>query len=102
MAHSRKELSKILRKILGSDHVYYQPPETIKIEYDAIIYSLKDIDGIYADNQLYQMSKVYKLVFISPSPDNDVVDRLMEELNASFVQRYTQNGLYHDVLEINF
>lgn len=102
MVHSRKRLSKILRQILGNNHVYYQPPETIKIEYDAIIYSLKDVDGLYADNRLYHMTRHYQLNFISQSPDNTVVERLMEDLNATFVRRYTQNGLYYDVLEINF
>lgn len=36
---TRLELQSKLVELLGSKHVYYQPPESVKIEYPAIVYS---------------------------------------------------------------
>ena len=35
---TRLELQSKLEEILGSRQVYYQPPETVKMEYPAIVY----------------------------------------------------------------
>lgn len=44
MAKSRIDLQYLLENILGSRHVYFQPPETVKMNYPAIVYSLDGID----------------------------------------------------------
>ena len=44
---SRLGLDEILRSL--APNVYFQPPETIKIKYPCIIYSLDDYDTRFAD-----------------------------------------------------
>ena len=39
----RLELHEILCTILGSRNVYFQPPESIKMNYPAIVYGLDDM-----------------------------------------------------------
>ena len=41
---NRLDLQKIFEDILGSKNVYFQPPESLKMKYPAIRYSLDDID----------------------------------------------------------
>ncbi len=49
----RLELHSVLQELLGSSNVYYQPPESIKMQYDAIRYSTKTIDSKYANDRKY-------------------------------------------------
>lgn len=103
MAHSRSKLSKILHRILGSDNVYYQPPESIKIEYDAIIYSKGNVNVLYADNRAYNTCIEYTITCISPNPDCLVAQKIMDELpRCSYVRRYTKDNLYYEVLRTYF
>ena len=37
---TRLELQNKLEELLGSRHVYFQPPESVKMEYPAIKYSM--------------------------------------------------------------
>ena len=39
---TRQELQTKLEDILGGRHVYFQPPESTKMEYPAIVFSMKD------------------------------------------------------------
>ena len=41
---SRLKLQELLEKLLESKNVYYQPPESKKMEYPAIKYSVDKID----------------------------------------------------------
>ena len=41
MADKRTELQVKLEELLGSGHVYYQPPTSLKMEYDAIRITMK-------------------------------------------------------------
>lgn len=43
MTKDRIGLSKLLREILDSDNVYFQPPESLKMNYPAIVYSRERI-----------------------------------------------------------
>ena len=49
----RLKLHEILCEILGSRRVYFQPPESTKMEYDAIRYSRSKVQKISADNTAY-------------------------------------------------
>lgn len=103
MAQSRSDLSDILHKIQGNDHIYYQPPESIKIEIPGIIYSKSDIDVIRADNRMYINHDKYTLICLSLTSDNPVVKLLIERLPmCSYDRSYTKNNVYHDVLTVYF
>ncbi len=49
----RLELHAKLVDFLGSGHVYFQPPESVRLTYPCIIYNLDDFDVKRADNELY-------------------------------------------------
>lgn len=103
MARPRKELSFILKRIQGNENVYFQPPETIKMEYDAIVYSVSNIDIRRADNKAYSTHNKYTLICISRKKENPVVQRLIEELpTCSYDRGYVKNNLYHEVLTVYF
>lgn len=100
---SRLDLQNKLEKILGSRNVYYQPPESVKMEYPAIVYSKKRPDGKYANNKIYMLTKCYELILIDRKPDNVIADILPMEFElCSYDRTYKSDNLYHDVLTLYY
>ena len=96
----RLELHSVLQELLGSSNVYYQPPESIKMQYDAIRYSKKTIDSKYANNRKYSMTDCYEVIVISRLPDNPVIKKLLSLPYCSYDRHYIADNLHHDVLTI--
>ena len=98
----RLELHSLLQELLGSSNVYYQPPESIKMEYDAIRYSKKDIMSIHADDNKYVMRDCYELIVIDRLHDHPVIKRLLALPYCSYDRHYVADNLNHDVLTIYY
>ena len=96
----RLELHSVFQELLGSSNVYYQPPESIKMQYDAIRYSKKTIDSKYANNRKYSMTDCYEVIVISRLPDNPVIKKLLSLPYCSYDRHYIADNLHHDVLII--
>ena len=96
----RLELHSVLQELLGSSNVYYQPPESIKMQYDAIRYSKKSIDSKYANDRKYSMIDCYEVTVISRLPDNPVIKKLLSLPYCSYNRHYIADNLHHDVLTI--
>ena len=100
---SRLNLQTKLETVLGSRNVYFQPPETVKLNYPAIIYNLSDIDAQYADNKAYVAHKRYTVTYIHKDPDVDLFTDMMTVFAwCSFDRRFVTDNLYHDVYSLYY
>lgn len=99
---SRLELQTKLEELLGSRNVYYQPPENVKMEYPAIVYSKNRITSKYANDSIYSRSTNYEIIVIDKKPDNSVIDKLLSLPYCSFSRHYKADNLNHDVLNIYY
>lgn len=99
---NRTNLQAMLERILGSRNVYYQPPETVKISYPAIVYMKDDIDSKYANDKKYLNTKRYEIIVIDKKPDNEAVDKILELPLSSFDRHYTSDNLHHDVITLYY
>lgn len=99
---SRLELQTKLEELLGSKNVYYKPPESVKIEYPAIIYSKVDIDKKHADNSAYLLTKQYEIIVVDKKPDNPVIEKLLSLPMCSFNRNFKSDNLNHDVLTLYY
>ncbi len=99
----RIELHEILCEVLGSDHVYFQPPESVKMRYPAIVYHRTGGKQQYADDMEYAYRRQYTVTIIDRDPDSMIVDRLRKRLPyCSEGTPYTADNLHHDVVTIYF
>ena len=98
----RLDLQSTLEELLESENVYYQPPESIKMQYDAIKYSKKNVMSTYAGDAKYSMRNCYELIVISRRPDNPVIERLLELPYTSYDRHYVADNLHHDVITIYY
>lgn len=104
MDQTRREmLGDIFRdQILGSSNVYFQPPESVKMHYPAIVYSLDDIANTYADDRPYLSARRYKVTIIDRNPDS-ILPGLMNALPfCDFDRAYATDGLNHWVFSLYF
>lgn len=100
--NDRLSLQKKLEELLGSNNVYYQPPESIKIQYPAILYFKSRIETKKANDSTYSKTTRYEVIVIDKKPDNPVIDKLLELPYCSYDRPYKSNNLNHDVLVLYF
>lgn len=92
----REDLHEELCDILGSRNVYFQSPEGVKMQYDAIRYALTDKDIKRASDRIYRMTNQYSGVVITRDPDTDIPDKVLNHFEmCSFGRPYTADNLRH-------
>lgn len=93
---SRLKLHEELCTLLGSRNVYFTPPESVKMSYDAIRYELSDKDIRHANNRIYRKTNEYSGVVITRDPDTALPDEILTHFEmCSFGRPYTADNLYH-------
>lgn len=102
MQRNRLNLQTLLETLLGSKHVYYQPPESIKMEYPAIRYLKDDIVSKYANNNKYLSYDLYNIIVISKKPDDPVIKKILDLPNTEFDRHYISDNLNHDVIKMYY
>ena len=107
---TRSELHDALLDILehlgireqgGSGHLYFQPPESVKMFYPAIVYSLQNIQIQHADNIPYQTAKQYHITAIDKDPDSRLPDKIAELPTVRFDRFFTSDNLNHWVFTVH-
>ena len=98
----RLELQTLLRGLLGSSNVYFQPPPSKQIEYPCIVYARSDEEVDHADNVPYNRRMRYQVTVIDANPDSDIPAKIGALPLCSFDRHYTADNLNHDVYQLFF
>lgn len=83
-------------------HVYFQPPENLKIAYPCIVYERSSGRTDFADNIPYRFGKLYSITVIDSNPDSPIPDEISKLPCCTFDRHYVADNLNHDVFEIYF
>lgn len=104
MNNSRLVLQEKLEEILGSNHVYFQPPEDIRLVYPCIIYERSGINAPYADNDNYYYLFEYDVMYISQNPDtNDFIMRMLKEFrHCRYERHFVSDNLNHETFVLYY
>lgn len=98
----REELHEILCEALGSRNVYFQPPESIKMKYPAIVYSRDDIDNSFANDSVYMQSFAYSVTVIDSDPDSEIAAKVSRLPRCQYDRHYKADNLNHDMFTIYY
>ena len=98
----RLKLQTLLESIKGVSKAYFQPPETVKMSYPCIVYSLDADKGLHANNKLYFLRKRYMLTVIDKNPDSVIPDAVRGLSYCDFERSYKKDNLNHWVFTIYF
>lgn len=99
---SRLELQTILENLMGNRNVYFQPPESVKMKYPAIVYELTDIENTHADNGVYSFYKQYSVTVVDADPDSALVNQVASLPTCRFDRFYTSENLNHWAFSLYF
>lgn len=83
--------------------VYFQPPESHKMRYPCIRYSLDNIDTRYANDRPYKNINRYQVTVIDLNPDSVIPYEILSRFPmCSFDRSYASNNLNHFVLTLYY
>lgn len=95
MNQTRLTVHDLLTSFLDNDHCYYQPPESIKLEYPCIIYKYDNNTRFMADDKPYAIAHQFIITFITRDPDDSILDAMFEEPKLRFDRYYVAENLHH-------
>jgi hypothetical protein len=98
----RLDLQELLVTLLESSNVYFQPPDSTRMSYPAIVYNRDYRKTEYADNLPYKHKKRYQVTVIDRNPDSEIPDRVAELPLCSFETFFAADELNHDVFNLYF
>lgn len=91
----QQQLQSILSGLC--DHVYFQPPANVQIEYPAIVYKRDDLDTKFAENRPYTIDIRYQVQVIDRSPEGEITYLVAQLPKTSFLRNFVIENLHHDV-----
>jgi hypothetical protein len=100
MPSSRTELQAILKGI--TENVYFQPPNSVSIQYPCIRYERSGSELEHADNRLYRHTKRYQVTVIDRNPDSPLPDQVIALPMCSFDRYFASDDLNHYVFTLFF
>ena len=99
---SRLALHEVLCDILGARNVYFQPPETVKMTYPAIVYGLENIKNLFADDGIHFSKRQYQVTVIDKDPDSEITEKIVLLPLCRFSRHFEKDNLNHDVFTLYF
>lgn len=92
---SRIKLHNLLKTLLGSSNVYFQPSSNLEMAYPCIVYGLNAGSTKFADNTPYHFMRRYGVTIIDEDPDSPIVDKVATLPMCTFDRAYKANNLNH-------
>lgn len=96
----RQQLQSLLEGV--TEHVYFQPPENLKMQYPCIVYQRDFAETEFADNGPYRHDIRYMVTVIDRNPDSDLPGKVAKLPMTTFNRFYTADNLNHDVYTMFF
>lgn len=90
-------LHDVLCGVLGSDHVYFNPPNGMQLTYPCFIYNYVNNADDYADNIRFRSYKRYSVTAIDEDPDSKLSEKLLQLPYCTIDRAFDTEGLSHFV-----
>ena len=84
----------------GDRHVYFQPPESVKMKYPAIRYKIKGYRKVYANDGGYRLLPSYEVILIDKNADSIYFEDILLLPFCSFDRSYVFDNLNHFIFTI--
>lgn len=104
MADNRMKIHEKLVAVLGEENrkrVFFQPPESVKLEYPCIIYERTSGTTQHGDDRPYRYTQTYLATIIDKDPESGLPEKLATTIKgARFDRHFTVDNLHHDTFYI--
>ena len=93
---------EMLKETTGLSNVYYDPPESVLMEYPAIVYKKTNMPARYANNKKYMKHLAFEVQVIAEDADTPYVDLVHNIKYSAFDRHFIADDLHHDTFTIIF
>lgn len=94
-------LEEFQKKVGETPHVYFDPPETVKMVYPCFVYHFVEYVDIFSNDELYLRFERYTVTYITKKADPEL-PRAMSALSGfEFDRHYTSDNLHHFMFVAN-
>ena len=98
----RLDLHALLKILLGSDNVYFQPPSTCKMKYPCIVYTRYYGKTLFANDNPYLIGVGYQVTIIVEDPDSEIPAKVAKLPMCLFNRKFTADNLNHDIYNLYY
>ena len=99
----RLKLQQELETFLNSRNVYFQPPESMKINYPCILYFKTRMPVNYANESVYKNKQCYSVTVVDKDPDSMIAEDMMKSFPyCSIESYYRSDNLNHTKLTLYY
>ena len=91
-----QKLQAEFEELLESRNVYYDPPPSVHMKYDAIVFSRSSIDNTFANDGVYGQSHRYSVTTITYDPDAPIISKISRLPMCSFDRHFISDNLHHN------
>lgn len=98
----RPDLHDLLAEALGSENVYFQPPEGFRMKYPCIVYELEKIESSHANNKAYHHDLRYSVTVIDKDPESAVLMRIADFPKCSHDRHFVSDNLHHNIFTLYY
>ncbi len=105
---TRLDLQDALQNVIGirsdgKQNVYFQPPESVKLNYPCIVYQRSSGKTLYGNDMPYNFTNSYDITLITTDPDSPLVKKLAMALpTIRHNTFFPSDNLNHDSYTIYF
>ena len=95
-----QELQAKFEELLESGNVYYNPPLSKKIEYDAIVYDRSKIENTFANDYVYRQFHQWEVTVITEDPDAPIIYKISRLPMCTHDRHFVSDNLHHNVFTL--
>lgn len=96
------DLHDVLKNLMPGIPIYFQPPESIRMQYPCLIYTIDGTNSVHADNIKYADTRIYQLILVQRQPDTYLLDVVNSLQMCEHTGRLVVGGLYQDQFRLFF
>lgn len=96
----KPNLFNILSSISGVSKVYFQPPETVKLIFPCILYSVSSDRVNYANNDIYKGMIRYDVTVMDKNPKSNIAKLVRKLPYCKFDRCFQKDNMNHFVFTI--
>lgn len=103
MAEMDKRLALHTKLLTFCTNVYFQPPETMKLQFPCILYFKTSVPASYANDLIYKYKQGYTVTVVDKDPDSEIAYDIMKNFEYCRIDSfYKSEGLNHTKLTIYY